>query len=77
MTFPFAIPAEVSPATTLEVVYKFWISTDEPIKSKSFCDKVIFLRLDLNVPFDGTKITDDTRIRESLPTIRYALENGA
>jgi phosphoglycerate kinase len=40
-------------------------------------DKVLFLRLDLNVPLDGKKITDETRITASLPTIQYAIEKGA
>jgi phosphoglycerate kinase len=40
-------------------------------------DQVVFLRLDLNVPLDKKTITDDTRLRESLPTIKYALEHGA
>jgi phosphoglycerate kinase len=39
--------------------------------------KRIFLRADLNVPLDDGKITDDTRIRASLPTIVYLLERGA
>lgn len=39
--------------------------------------KVVFLRLDLNVPIDHGRITDETRITASLPTIRYALEKGA
>lgn len=40
-------------------------------------DKVVFLRLDLNVPLENGKITDETRITASLPTIQYALEKGA
>ncbi|MEI7973793.1 MAG: phosphoglycerate kinase [Bdellovibrio sp.] len=40
-------------------------------------DKVVFLRLDLNVPLDAGRITDETRIQASLPTIRYALEQKA
>ena len=39
--------------------------------------KRVFLRADLNVPLDDTRITDDTRIRASLPTIVYLLERGA
>lgn len=40
-------------------------------------DKVVFLRLDLNVPTENGKISDETRILASLPTIRYAIEQGA
>lgn len=39
--------------------------------------KRVFVRCDLNVPLDGSKITDDTRIRASVPTIKYLSENGA
>jgi len=38
--------------------------------------KVVLLRADLNVPLDGTTITDDGRIRASLPTIGKLTERG-
>ena len=39
--------------------------------------KRVFLRSDLNVPIDDGRITDDTRIRASLPTLIHLLEEGA
>jgi len=35
------------------------------------------VRCDVNVPLDGKKITDDTRIRSSIPTIEYLMGKGA
>lgn len=39
--------------------------------------KVVFLRLDLNVPMEKGKITDYTRIDATLPTIKYLIDKGA
>lgn len=39
--------------------------------------KRVIVRCDLNVPLDGSRITDDGRIIASLPTLRYLLDAGA
>ncbi|MBI4982937.1 MAG: phosphoglycerate kinase [Candidatus Omnitrophica bacterium] len=48
------------------------------LKDLDLKNKVVLCRADFNVPQDASlKITDDTRIRATIPTIKYILENGA
>ncbi len=47
------------------------------IKDYNFAGKKAIVRVDFNVPLDENgKITDDTRIRGALPTLKHILENG-
>lgn len=47
------------------------------IRNFDLNDKKVIIRCDFNVPIVDGKITDDSRIRKSLKTIKYALEKGA
>ncbi|MGO8820802.1 MAG: phosphoglycerate kinase [Desulfomonilaceae bacterium] len=52
--------------------------TIKSIADLDLFNKRVFCRFDFNVPLDGSgAIKDDTRIVRALPTIRYAIENGA
>jgi phosphoglycerate kinase len=44
---------------------------------KRLADKRILMRVDFNVPIKNGKINDETKIKESLNTIKYTLDNGA
>ena len=51
---------------------KFKKITDLTLKNKT-----VFIRTDMNVPIENGQISDDTRIKASLKTIKYALSAGA
>ena len=47
------------------------------IRDLDLAGKRVFVRVDFNVPLEGSRVTDDTRIRETLPTLDYARKHGA
>jgi phosphoglycerate kinase len=48
-----------------------------PIRELPIENKRVFIRVDFNVPLEDGKITDDSRIREAIPTIKHAMDRGA
>lgn len=60
--------------------FDFALDAKKSIEDLSEADlkgKKVLVRCDVNVPLDGSKITDDTRIRSSIPTIEYLTKKGA
>lgn len=47
------------------------------VRDVEVAGKRVFVRVDFNVPVENGQITDDTRIRETLPTIKFLVEKGA
>jgi phosphoglycerate kinase len=47
------------------------------IRDLQMSGKRVFIRVDFNVPMAGDKVEEDTRIRETLPTLRFAMDSGA
>src|SRR3990172_1963943 len=46
------------------------------IRDLDLAGKRVFLRVDFNVPLEGGRVSDDTRIAETLPTLKLARERG-
>jgi phosphoglycerate kinase len=61
----FATPVELEAKKSIEDIA-------DQLKGKR-----VLVRCDVNVPLDGKTITDDTRIRSSIPTIEFLKEKGA
>jgi len=57
------------------VGYKLF--TKQTIRDIELRDKTVLVRADYNVPVKDGKITDDYRIKQSIPTLKYLLEQGA
>lgn len=51
--------------------------TKQTIKDVDLAGKTVLLRADYNVPLENGVITDDYRIQQSLPTVRYLLDHAA
>src|SRR4051812_8853855 len=51
--------------------------TKQTVRDIDLNDKTVLLRADYNVPVEEGKITDDYRIKQSLPTIHYLLRHHA
>jgi len=61
-----------APAVSLEAKKSIEDLADDELKGKK-----VLVRCDVNVPLDGKTITDDTRIRSSIPTIEFLKGKGA
>jgi len=70
----FGLQRVVVPSSLVELDAKKSVGdlADDELKGKK-----VLVRCDVNVPLDGKKITDDTRIRSSIPTIEYLKSKGA
>ncbi|EWM26407.1 phosphoglycerate kinase [Nannochloropsis gaditana] len=77
MTGSAAVAEPVCPSTSRRGVMTMAKKSVGSLADADLKGKRVFVRCDLNVPLDGKTITDDTRIRASVPTIEYLASKGA
>lgn len=71
-------PAHLAKASRSRVVVEAVKRSVGDLSRADLEGKRVFVRADLNVPLDKQlNVTDDTRIRAAVPTLKYLLENGA
>jgi phosphoglycerate kinase len=73
-------PASIALGVRSAAGFNFELAAKKSIADLSEAElkgKKVLVRCDVNVPLDGKKITDDTRIRSSIPTIEYLKGKGA
>jgi len=73
----FRAPASQLRASRVRAAVEMAKKSVGDLKEADLKGKRVLVRCDLNVPLDGKKITDDTRIRASVPTVKYLVDNGA
>jgi phosphoglycerate kinase len=74
------VPTICRPRSTRDIpnsLRSFRVHTLDDLLASGVAGRTVLVRADLNVPLDGDVITDDGRIRASLPTLRALLAGGA
>src|SRR5579863_4269803 len=69
--------ASVHAAHSPSVSCNHMCSGKRTIRDLDVAGKRVLIRCDFNVPLDGNEITDDRRISEAVPTLKYLLDHDA